>query len=143
MSKCKYEFPFSDLTGKVYHDKNFSTRILYGVKHTYLWNPDNEVEQTPNRVLHQAALQLANIRVKEIVSNPEQLQQVRKTVSFPNMPKRVQDKLPLWRFRHLLLGVVLRDIKEKAQSHDVDTIHALMAIVKEDKAPILASFLPE
>ena len=73
MSKFKAAEPYSDISGKVRGKKsNISACVnsITGKQHTYYWNPDNVVVQTPARVLQHVIARKANERATAILSDP-------------------------------------------------------------------------
>ena len=126
MSKSNLSYPYANASGKFDHSKSVSNRVSYGVQHTYTWNPDTVMVQTPSRVLHQFALKLANLRTSEVMSDPDKLKQFRKSISTPNMSNDAIKKLSPTFFRHQLVAYFIREIKQAALQHDAETIHTLM-----------------
>lgn len=66
MGKIIFEVPIANVSGKVFKQSHISHRTLYGVKHTYTWNPETVVEQTPGRLKHQQMLRDASRFASEI-----------------------------------------------------------------------------
>ena len=66
--------PIEQLQGKLFgQHSSFSGRLnrLNGKQHTYYWNPDNVVVQTPARILQHVVVYKANKRATAILSDPE------------------------------------------------------------------------
>ncbi|MCQ2324614.1 MAG: hypothetical protein MJZ58_00285 [Paludibacteraceae bacterium] len=74
MSEFKASAPIEQLQGKLFgQHSSFSGRLnrLNGKQHTYYWNPDNVVVQTPARILQHVVVYKANKRATAILSDPE------------------------------------------------------------------------
>lgn len=74
MSEFKASAPIEQLQGKLFgQHSSFSGRLnrLNGKQHTYYWNPDNVVVQTPARILQHVVVYKANKRATAILADPE------------------------------------------------------------------------
>lgn len=60
MAQITYEMPVANVSGKLFKQSKISHRTLYGVKHSYTWNPETVVEKTPGRLKHQERLREAS-----------------------------------------------------------------------------------
>lgn len=68
MAHVTFIEPVATLSGKVKKSANVSFRNSYGVKHTYTWNPETVIRETPARLIHREALAEANAFASSILA---------------------------------------------------------------------------
>lgn len=71
MARVTFALPIVNLTGKVDKSSNFSHRTSYGTKHTYTWNPNTVIRDTPARLIHREALAEANAFASAVLATED------------------------------------------------------------------------
>ncbi|MCQ2312462.1 MAG: hypothetical protein MJZ84_03325 [Paludibacteraceae bacterium] len=111
MSKFKAAEPYSDISGKVHGKRsNISACVnrITGKQHTYYWNPDNVVVQTPARVLQHVVIYKANKRATIILSDPE-------NVRLYKQKNKTERGIASGSPRGYVLSILIKEIKPPLQ----------------------------
>lgn len=73
MSKVKFTELIDNLSGKPNKEAHVSHRTLYGVRHTYTWNPETKVKPTNARLIHRESMAQAYFLAANEMANEQNL----------------------------------------------------------------------
>lgn len=125
MSHVTFMEPIANLTGKVKRSSNISHRTSYGVQHTYTWNPENVIRETPARLIHREALAQANAFASSVLSTGD------KQDSWHQQYRKSRYVGPINSF---IIRQVLPDIKARLQTEWKDRpIDELKAYISQQR----------
>ena len=122
MSQETFVGPIATLRGKDKTKSNRSHRTRNGKTFTYTWNPENKQIISPAKTLQQYAMSLANLRAKDILSDPEQRAAYESDF-------RSDDKYS--ELRPYVVARCFQSIKSAALSGDTEILNRMLALIRK------------
>lgn len=130
------------MSGKISQNSDMSHRTRNGKTFTYQWNPETPEKISPQKVLMQYALKLANLRAKAELADPE------KKLAYTKLLKKDKKYHEL---RPFVVTKFLNEIKAAVLSGDETVIREIMDTInsneghtdtKAAKLEAFSTFLP-
>ena len=125
MAKLKPINTIENLSGKVSQNSDMSHRTRNGKTFTYKWNPETPEKISPQKVLMQYAMKLANLRAKAELADPE------KKLAYT---KLLQKDKKYHELRPFVVTKFLNEIKAAVLSGDETVICEILETISSNES---------